>query len=210
MKIVKSLPEGYKRICNINLQKDKKVALLVNIISLVIGFGMAVAMHFFVPISTFFDFTGAEDIMETVMLKIFIVLIAMTVYIVLHELTHAAVMKYYGAEKIKFGFTGLYAFAGTDDYIAKKPYNIIALAPVVLWGIVLLALLFIVPADWFWVVYLLEIVNVSGAAGDIYVSLKFRKMPEDILIYDSGVSMNVYSKEDYEYIDKNAEKEYEI
>ena len=39
--------------------------------------------------------------------------------------------------------------------------------------------------------------NISGAAGDLYVSWKFTKLPADILINDVGVSMTVYSKESH-------------
>lgn len=52
-----------------------------------------------------------------------------------------------------------------------------------------------VPQNWFWVVYFIQIFNISGAAGDFYVTAKFSKMPDDILISDSGIGMKVYSAE---------------
>ena len=206
MKIVKEMPEGYKRICNVNLQKDKKLSLKINIISIVIAVLMAAPMIYFVPLTDVLDFSnGFEGIMN----EIIVLLVAMTAYIVLHEAVHGVFMKIFGCKKLKFGFTGLYAFAGTDELISKKAYRIIAMAPVVIWGVVLLALLFIpMGKPLFWLFYLLEIVNVSGAVGDIFVTLKFSKMPEDILIHDNGVSMNVYSKE--EYVEEPTEKEYDI
>lgn len=65
----------------------------------------------------------------------------------------------------------------------------------VVWEIVLLILNFIVPMSWFWVVYFIQMGNVSGAAGDLYVTWKFSKLPKDILVKDTGVEMTVYSKE---------------
>jgi len=50
-----------------------------------------------------------------------------------------------------------------------------------------------VPTGWFWVVYILQICNISGAAGDLYISFRLRKLPDDILVQDSGVSMRVFS-----------------
>jgi hypothetical protein len=125
----------------------------------------------------------------------FAVLLALlVVYMILHELVHGIAMKMCGTKKIKYGFTGMYAFAGSDDYYGKKPYILIALAPVVLWGVVLAVINPFVPADWFWVVYLIQISNISGAAGDLYVTVKFSKLPKDILVKDYGVGMRVYSQ----------------
>lgn len=54
----------------------------------------------------------------------------------------------------------------------------------------------LVPTGWFWVVYLIQMMNISGAAGDLYVSASFSKLPKDILINDTGVSMTIYSKDE--------------
>jgi len=89
----------------------------------------------------------------------------------------------------------MYAFAGSNDYYAKKPYIFIALAPVVLWGVVIALVNPFVSAYWFWVVYLLQVINLSGAAGDLFVTVKFSRLPKDILVKDHGVGMTVYSKE---------------
>ena len=110
--------------------------------------------------------------------------------------SHAAVMRAFGAKKLRFGFTGLYAYAGSEeDYFAKRPYRQIALAPLVVWTLVFAVLAFLVPRVWFWVVWFWQIMNVSGAAGDVYVTLKLLRRPRDILVKDSGVAMTVYSAE---------------
>ena len=114
---------------------------------------------------------------------------------VLHELVHGIAMKICGTKKVKYGFTGMYAFAGSQDFYNKKAYIYIALAPVVLWGSVLAVITPLVSAEWFWVVYMIQIINVSGAAGDLFVTVKFLRLPRDILIRDYGVGMKVFSKE---------------
>ena len=125
----------------------------------------------------------------------FVLLFVLTIlYLVLHEFVHGIAMKMCGTKKIKYGFTGLYAFAGSDDYYDKRSYIFIALAPVVLWGFLLALINFFVSPEWFWVVYIIQIVNLSGAAGDIFVTVKFSCLPKDILIKDYGVGMTVYSK----------------
>jgi hypothetical protein len=152
---------------------------------------LAIPMHFVVPISTFFSI---EDGIGSYFIRIVAVAVLMVLYIVLHELVHGVAMKMCGTKKVKYGFTGLYAFAGSNDFYGKKSYIFIALAPVVLWGIVLAVVNPFVPIEWFWVVYWIQISNLSGAAGDFFVTAKFSKMPDDILVRDHGVGMKVFSK----------------
>ena len=184
------LPVGYTEVYRLNLQKDKKKAILVNGIAMV----MIVALFFLgnaiVPLSTLFDMTDGEGVY---FIRLGILIGGYVIYIILHEAVHGIAMKCYGAPKLKFGFTGLYAFAGSEAYFSKVPYIVIALAPVVVWGLVLLVLNLIVPASWFWVIYFIQVGNLSGAAGDLYVTCKFIGMPKDILVQDAGVSMAVYS-----------------
>lgn len=55
MKAVENLPEGYCEIYAIDLQKDKKTALVVNLLAIVIVALLAVPMHFAVPIFSLFS-----------------------------------------------------------------------------------------------------------------------------------------------------------
>lgn len=68
---------------------------------------------------------------------------------------------------------------------------------------VLLILNLIFQETWFWVIYFIQIMNISGAAGDLYVTYRFSKLSKDILINDTGIAMTIYSKEHQENI--NAE-----
>ncbi len=191
-KSLQELPSGYSEILSIDLQKNKKLALLVNGIAILIATIMVIPFLFVVPISTLFDFSQGLPIY---FLKFGVILVGVIVYMILHELVHGIAMKICGTKKVKYGFTGLYAFAGSQDYYYKAPYIFIALAPVVLWGVVLLVINFFVPTSWFWVVYFIQIINVSGAAGDGYVTFKFLSLPKNVLVKDVGTSMVVYNKE---------------
>lgn len=191
MKAVDRLPDCYKEFYSVNLQKDKKIALLINGIALAIGILMFITMNCFVPISTLFSM---ELGIAAYAIRMLSIAVLSGLYIVLHELVHGISMKLCGTKKVKYGFTGMYAFAGSDDYYGKKSYIFIALAPVVLWGIVLAVINFLVPNEWVWVIYFLQMFNITGAAGDFYVTVKFLRFPEDILIKDCGVSIVVYSE----------------
>lgn len=191
MKAFANLPEGYKEIYSVDLQKNKKTALAVHALSAAIVLALAVPMHFLVPISNLFDM---EKGLGNYALRFAALFVLMILYMVLHELVHGIAMKICGTKKVKYGFTGLYAFAGSDDFYDKKAYIFIALSPVVLWGAVIALVNPFVSTEWFWVIYMLQIMNLSGAAGDFYVSVKFSAFPKDILVKDYGVGMTVFSK----------------
>lgn len=191
MKAVEVLSEEYSEFYSIDLQKNKKMLLIVNLLAVVIAVLMLVPMLFLVPISSLFSI---NDGLVSYMIRFISLIVLMVAYMVLHELTHGVAMKICGTKKVKYGFTGLYAFAGSNDYYDKKSYIFIALAPVVLWGFVIAIINPFVSIEWFWIVYILQIINLSGAAGDLFVIIKFSGFPKDILIRDYGVAMTVYSK----------------
>lgn len=76
-------PAGYKEIEHVDLQKDKKLAFLVNGIGVIIMVITFLIGHAIVPFWSF------------------------------------------------YGFTGMYAYAGSNCYFDKKSYISIALAPIV-------------------------------------------------------------------------------
>lgn len=145
MRATATLPEEYKEIFSVDLQKDKRMALRINLAALVIMAILGVGMHFLIPITTLFDFSGSFG---RAMIRPLVLLTAYVTYILLHEAVHGIAMRICGSKKIKYGFTGMYAFAGSDDYYGKGAYIFIALAPVVLWGIVLGIFCVLVPTDW--------------------------------------------------------------
>ena len=180
------LPEGYHLLFRLDLLKNKRQLRIVNGLSLIIAAALLVPALVWV---------GFEESFHTqTIAKLLALALGSVAYIILHELTHAVFMKRYSKEKVRFGFKGMYAFAGSDAYFYKKPYLIIALAPVVVWGLVLLALNLLLPPDWFWPVYAIQLSNLGGAAGDLYVTWRMWKMPDDVLVQDSGVAMNVYGR----------------
>ena len=191
MKAYHFLPENYQEIMQINLQKDKQTAQKVNVIAGIIMIALLIIGHLIVPIKELFN----EEMFAASLLRLGVLFLAYFAYIVLHELTHAVAMKAVGGGKVIFGFTGLYAFAGSrEDYFDKTAYRCIALAPLVLWGIVFAVMTALVPRSWFWVVWFLQAGNIGGAAGDVFVTAKLWNKPASILVMDTGVDMTVYDR----------------
>ena len=192
MKSKQTLPVGYREIYSVDLQKDKKPAVLVNVLAIIIAVVLFLPANRYIPLTTLFNIGVSESLYFA---RLGVIVGGIIFYMILHELVHGLAMKIFGTKKVKYGFTGMYAYAGSDDYYDKKSYIIIALAPIVVWGIVLAIINVLVPYEWFWVVYLIQLINLSGAAGDLFITVRFSKMPKDILVRDYGVGMTVYSAE---------------
>ncbi|MBQ8159326.1 MAG: DUF3267 domain-containing protein [Clostridia bacterium] len=194
MHAMRTLPEGATLLRHIDMQKDKHTMRLIAAIALVLAVVMLVPAMLVVPISTLFDMSEG---MGAYALRFVTLIAGYIAYMVLHEGTHAAVMKLEGGGKVRFGFTGMYAYAGSEeDYFTRPGYFLIAMAPVVVWGILFGTANFLVPRTWFYVIYFLQIGNVSGAAGDLYMSFLMLKYREDLLVRDTGVEMHIYRLHD--------------
>lgn len=61
-------------------------------------------------------------------------------------------------------------------------------------ALTILLLNLLLPRSWFWVIYFLQIGNIAGAAGDIYVSWLCSKLNSTIYVKDTGVHMTIYDK----------------
>lgn len=181
---------GYKECTKIDLVKNKKEALLVNIYGIIIMVVMAV----FIPLLIMGGII--EFNLETTFPLFFIVLlISLILYIPLHEIVHGIVLKKYTDEKLSFGWKLVYAYCGSKEAVVdKKEYYAVALAPLLVFSVVFISLMVLNPSlSLVW--YVMEIMNVSGSVGDIYVSIKLRKeKSRDILITDSGTDMSFWSR----------------
>ena len=181
---------GYKECTKIVLVKNKKEALLVNIYGIIIMVVMAV----FIPLLIMGGII--EFNLETTFPIFFIVLlISLILYIPLHEIVHGIVLKKYTDEKLSFGWKLVYAYCGSKEAVVdRKEYYAVALAPLLVFSVVFISLMVLNPSlSLVW--YVMEIMNVSGSVGDIYVSIKLRKeKSRDILITDSGTDMSFWSR----------------
>lgn len=186
-----SLPDGYREIKRVDFRADKQLMILINVWAIAITVVMVI-IGFVIRPTTDTSPGGLMSLMT--LLRTAAVIVSVAVYIVLHELVHGVFIKRYSGKKAKYGFVGLYAYAGSGAYFGKRQYLTIALSPVLLLGIGLLLLGIFMPPAWFWVIYIVQITNISGAVGDYYITRLARKLPSDILVKDEGVSMVIYSK----------------
>ena len=111
------LPEGYRELRRIDLQKNKKLMLFVNLLALVIAALLCVVGHQVVPVSKMFDMS---DGIVLFFVRFGVMLGGTVLYIVLHEAVHGIFFRIYGnGVKPTFGFTGMYAFAASKAYFNR-------------------------------------------------------------------------------------------
>ena len=182
----KTLPQGYSFFDKIDLKNNKKQfwtvqGICLATIAVMLGIGWLIESPLKIENNT-------ESIIGLVVLIV-------VLYIFAHEAVHGLFMYAFCKTKIKYGFVGWAAYAGSSAYYDKKHYIIIALAPIVVWGVTFAVLnIFFHSGIWFWVIWFLQIGNVSGACGDFFCVYKTARYPKDILVNDTGLEMQIFCR----------------
>lgn len=178
------LPEGYKEIRKVDLEKDK---IALNIFAFIIFIVMVVLGELIAPITFTVDLKFIYFLILAIVLCI--------IYTIIHEAIHGYYMRKFSGKKAHYGLAGLCAYAGSYAYLNKKHYIIITLSPVVILGIILFIINVIVSQSYFWLIYFVQMANLTGAVGDFYITYLMSKMPDDTLTQDTGMSMIMFSKQ---------------
>lgn len=185
------LPPGYDLYETIDLARDQKMLIRINLSGLAIMVVMFIYGIMWQPKMKAYFGQSALD-----MLVAFVVTMAAYVaYIVLHELVHGIFIRLFSGEKAQYGLqlSKGYAFAKSDYFFGKAAYIVIALAPVVIWGVVLYVLMDALPPQWYLPCFFIQAMNIGGAVGDYYVTWRVLRMPKGLLVMDSGVSMKFFA-----------------
>ena len=184
----KTLPQGYSFFDKIDLKNNKKQfwtvqGICLSTIAVMLGIGCIIESPLKIENNT------------ASIIGLVVLIVGFVLYIFAHEAVHGLFMYAFCKTKIKYGFVGWAAYAGSSAYYDKKHYIIIALAPVVVWGVVFAVLnIFFHSGIWFWVIWFLQICNISGACGDFFCVYKTARYPKDILVNDTGLEMQIFCR----------------
>lgn len=173
---------------NVDLIDNKKLALKINIWTIVLTIGFIVLFSF---IS---DFLPTINVAEyRVILGGILLIIFMFVIIIVHELIHGLFFKIFTPNnKVNFGFKNGFAYAGSFDSIYNKgKYAIIILMPFVIITIALISAYILgwLPSFHF---QLLAGIHAGMCTGDFYYILLLVKAPKDAKIEDTPSGMKIY------------------
>ena len=184
----KALPRGYRYAATLDFMRNRKQMKAVVWLSLALIVVPTLVGLLFVPVRSSWRWMLGRWYRWPALLA------ALVLYIPLHELTHGAAMWLLSGVRPKYGLKLPYAYCGSTAWLDRTSHVITALAPVVLWGVGLLVAALLAPAEWFWPLWILQISNLSGSAGDIYCVWFLLRMDGDLLIQDTGVRMRIMKK----------------
>lgn len=182
------LPEGYGLYRQVRLDQDKKMAVILTLAQLVLAAAVIWLGIGVCPISAAFSMETGQIIMGFAAMAV-----GIFVYVLGHEWVHGVFIRLFSGKPASFGFKAGMAYAGSEAYFGKLAYIVIALAPLVVWTAILGVLLDDVSRQWFWYLNMIQVVNVSGAVGDLYVTAVIARAPKGVLARDSGTEMKFYA-----------------
>lgn len=186
------LPKDYRLQLDLRLAEDKSSLIWLTVLQLAAVVILFIAGRMRCSYEAAFSMEGYQ-----IAIGIASMAVGIVVYIVAHEWVHGIAIRFITGQPADFGIElkkGM-AYASSPAYFGKMEYSIIALAPVLFWGAVLWIMLRDVNDSWFWYLYMIQIMNVSGSAGDLYVTWLTLKAPKGTIVKDSGTSMLFYAPE---------------
>jgi len=181
----KTYPKGCRQIAVLDFVRNRKQMQAVAVLGIAATVVMIAAGLILVPFAPTWALLKANWWAWLVAPAMYLA------YIPLHELTHGLLMHALSGVKPKYGLKLPYAYAGSHVYFDKTSHNVIALAPLLVWGVVLAVLERALPAGWFWLVYVTQISNVSGSMGDVYCVWYLSRLPKDVVVQDTGTRMRI-------------------
>jgi hypothetical protein len=197
MHAITHLPQGYRSIGTLDLTKNFRALIFMNIAGavLLVGFyyvliRLALWMR---PAearqgvsSSFWGLSGALNIL-------LVILAIYAAVIILHEGTHGIFLAWFTRTRPVFAFKGYYAYAAAPGwYFPRGHYILVSLAPLVLLSLAGVIALAFVPAGWLLPVISFIAFNGSGAVGDLAVFFWLLRQPSTCLASDVGDAVTLY------------------
>ena len=104
----------------------------------------------------------------------------------IHEITHLIFMKIFSKEKINISIKFPTISVGSNAKYSKKQFSIIALAPVIILGIILILLILFSSKDYTFLWSILLTLNFAGSGEDFLQFLKISKYPTNTYFQDTS------------------------
>ena len=186
----KTLPEGYVQTGEINLKKNRRLAIALNLIAVPVA-----ALSFFLLL--FFAGFVRPSLMDTtgtITVGVWLVVLGLMVLLfTIHELIHGFFFWVFTRSRPVFALRLFYAYAGAPDwYIPTRQFMIVALGPLVIIGVVGMLLMLLVPESWVVLIVIMVAFNTGGSVGDLLVFTHLLKLSPTSLANDTGDVMSFY------------------
>ncbi|MEO1663618.1 MAG: DUF3267 domain-containing protein [Chloroflexota bacterium] len=189
MRAVKELPLRYTATSKFELRKDRKLAVLVN----VLGFALIISFNLI-----FLTYFGVVHIDKTITFPSFITIcvtfiIGSILMVITHEIIHGMFFYAYTQTMPRFGLSLLYASAAAPDwYIPRGQYLAISMAPFFVMTAAGLLLIQFLSGYWGLMLTIFTAINAGSSAGDIWVTRWVLQHSPQAYVNDRGESMILY------------------
>lgn len=194
MQATTQLPEHYRQGGAIDLGKDKRAVIWLNVAGaiLLVVFGV-LFLYLTALLRDDISAISFQFSLVTGLQAALIALALIVLQIVLHELIHGAVFWLVTGARPTFGFKGLYAFAGLPDwYLPRNKFLVATLAPLVVITLIGTLLLAVVPAGWVLGLLLVIVSNAAGAVGDMMAAGWLLSKPKSTMVNDTGDALTIF------------------
>lgn len=196
---LRELPETYQPVGTLDLSKDRKALMLLNLLAFVV---ILAVWSFFMRLVEWMRpdaaaegltlaINGLGDLGKYVLL----ILVLTGVMLALHEGIHGLFFWLFTRSRPRFAVRLAYAYAAAPEwYLPRNQYLVTALSPLVGITLICVLLILVVPPAWFWAVGFVMIFNASGAVGDLWVAGWLLTMPSDCYACDCGDAVTLYRR----------------
>ncbi len=188
----KILPDGYRQTSEINLAKNKGLAILLSVVGVILLVFSLILLGLFLrwarPELTTGAFTFTLDLLKITGLFAAVILI-----MGLHEFIHGFFFWMFTRSKPVFALRPLYAYAAAPEwFIPASRYWIIGLAPLVLISLVGLLFTSAAPAGWIPLSVFLTALNIAGSVGDMFIVARLLRLLPGSLVKDAGDTVSFF------------------
>jgi hypothetical protein len=197
LKPAQTLPENYSPAGTLDLSKDNRALVLMNLLAVGIlalsGYVFLVILIRLRPVdgaqALSYSITGAGGFL----LALAYIAGLYAAVIVLHEAVHGIFFWIFTRTRPKFAFKIWYAYAAAPGwYLPRNLYALVAISPLVVLSLLGMLLFLFIPAWMLLPVFLFITFNASGAVGDIVVLFWLFSKPPSCLAHDQGDAVTLY------------------
>lgn len=183
------LPPAYRVQRTVDLKKDRRLNVTIQGVFALVAFS-AVAS------ALLLDLSLSSSLAPIVVIPV--ILFGCLAYMTVHEATHGVALQLLTRARPTYGFRFPFLTTGSSLFLTKRSAVIVALAPSVIWGVVLLGALLTVPADFRLVAYVLLALNFAGSAGDYVEAFVVAQQQPNALVQDEGDEIRIFARRNQE------------
>ena len=176
-------PAGYQIASTLDLKADRRAALTIQAgVALTVATAIALAFLLDLPLDSGWS-SGVTAVLTVS---------AVVVYMVAHELTHGAALWVLTRVRPTYAVRLPFLTTGSQALLTRRDAVIVAMAPFLLWAVVLAAVWLTLPQDGLLTTYVLIVLNVAGSVGDAVQAWAVSQLAPGSLVRDDGTETTVF------------------